>query len=178
MPQTAVTTNLVAGFAGMIADNTLLKDVNSYLNAEASAQFPFGIVVMQGTNDNDALLLTAGNVAKILGVVVYNAAYQKNVEVGTVADAGGRLGINPGVPIGVLRRGRIWVTVEEAVTPASAVRVRCTVAGNGTGTFRTTSAGAGLSMVMVGARYLDTAAISGITRLEFDILSRNQFTAD
>jgi hypothetical protein len=58
------------------------------------------------------------------------------------------------------------------------VRVRCTNAGNGAGTFRTSSAGAGLSMLLVGARYLDTAAIGGFSRVEFDILNRNQFTAD
>ena len=35
-----------------------------------------------------------------------------------------------------------------------------------------------VSMLLVGARYLDTAAIGGFARVEFDILLRNTFTAD
>lgn len=176
--QTAVITSMVAGFPGVVADDSFLKDVLSYVNAEAALQMPFGTVVMQGTNDNDALTLTAGNVAKILGIVAYSAAYQKNNELGTVVDANGRLGLVPGTNTGVLKRGRMWVKVEEAVTPASTVRVRCTNAGLGTGTFRTTSAGGGLSMVLTGAKYLDSVGINGLTRVEFDCILRSTFTAD
>ncbi len=166
------------GFPGMIADTTFLKDVATYVSGEASNQLPWGVMLMQGATDTAALLLTAGNVGKLIGIATYSAATQINTEMGSVADVGGRIGILPGVQLGVSRRGRLWVQVEEAVTPASPVRVRCTVAGNGTGSFRTTSAGAGLSYNLVGCRYLDTAVANGICRVEFDMLLRNQFTAD
>lgn len=178
MGQTTVVTSMVAGFPGVIADNSMLKDEISYLNAEASLQMPFGTVVMQGTNDNDALLLTAGNVLKIIGPIIYSAAYQKNNELATVADANARLGLVPGTLLGIGKRGRMWVKTEEAVTPASVVRVRCTNAGLGQGTFRTTSAGGGLSMLLVGWKYLDSVGANGLTRIDFDMSFRSQFTAD
>lgn len=179
--QTSVLTTPVIAFAGIVADDSYVKDIASYVNAEASLQMPFGTVVMQGTNDTDCLTLTATNVAKIIGIVAYSAAYQRNTQLAVTADANGRLGLVSGTIVQVLKRGRIWVKVEEAVTPASAVRVRCTTAGGGSygsGAFRTSSAGAGLSMALVGCRYLDTAGIGGFARVEFDSLLRNQFTAD
>jgi len=176
--QTAVITTMVSSFPGVIAGDSTVKDIMSYVNAEPSLQMPFGTVVMQGVNDNDALTLTPTNVAKILGIVAYSAAYQKNIELGTVVDASGRLGLQPGTNTGVLKRGRMWVRVEEAVNPASLVRVRCTTAGLGSGAFRTTSAGAGLSMVLTGAKYLDSVGINGLARVEFDCILRSTFTAD
>lgn len=178
MPQTSVLTNALPAFAGMLGDSGRDMNLATALNSEAALQLPFGTMVMQGTTDQGALCLTAGNVAKIIGAVVYSGAYQKGVELGVVADANSRIGIMPTVPFNVLKRGRIWVQVEEAVTPASAVRVRCTAAGTGSGTFRTTSAGAGLSMLLANARYLDTAGISGFSRVEFDVLLRGSYTAD
>jgi hypothetical protein len=178
MPQTSVLSQPVAAIAGQIADDGHDIVKASYTSQEASLQIQFGTIVMQGTADYGCNILTAGNVAKIIGAVVYSVAYQKGNELGAVVDANGKLGLLPGITMNLMKRGRMWVLCEEAVTPSSAVRVRCTNAGNGAGTFRTSSAGAGLSMLLVGARYLDTAAIGGFSRVEFDILNRNQFTAD
>lgn len=178
MPQTSVLAAPVPAIAGQLADDGRDMNLASYFSQEASLQMQFGTMVMQGAADYGDNILTAGNVAKMLGVVVYSVAYQKGNELGAVADANGKLGILPTVTHNVLKRGRIWVLCEEAVTPASVVRVRCTNAGNGAGTFRTTSAGAGASMLLVGARYLDTAAAAGFSRVEFDILARNTYTAD
>ena len=178
MPQTVVNTLPNVAIAGQLADTGRDTNLASYFSQEASLQMQFGAMMMQGADDFGDNILTAGNVAKMVGVVVYSGAYQKGNELGAVADSNGKLGILPTVTHNVLKRGRIWVLCEEAVTPASVVRVRCTNAGNGAGTFRTTSAGGGLSMLLVGARYLDTAAIAGFSRVEFDILARNTFTAD
>lgn len=178
MPQTSMLSSSVAAIAGQLADTGRDMNIASYFSQESSLQAQFGTMVMQGAADYGFNILTAGNVAKMVGVVVYDASYQKGNELGAVADANGKLGILPTITTNLLKRGRIWVLCEEAVTPASVVRVRCTNAGNGAGTFRTTSAGAGASMLMVGARYLDTAAIGGFARVELDILARNTFTAD
>ena len=178
MPQTSVITSSIAAIAGQLADTGRDMNLGSYFSQEASLQMQFGTMAMQGAADLGDNILTAGNVAKMIGVIVYSTSYQKGNELGAVADANGKLGLLPTVTHNVVKRGRIWVLCEEAVTPASAVRVRCTNAGNGAGTFRTTSAGAGLSMLMVGARYLDTALVGGFSRVEFDILLRNTYTAD
>lgn len=178
MPGQSTVALFTPGFPGMIADATFLKDVASYVSSETTNQIPWGVMLMQGTTDAGALLPTVGNVNRLIGICTYSAATQVNTEMGSVADVAGRIGILPGIQFGVSRRGRLWVQVEEAVTTASPVRIRNTVAGNGTGTFRTTSAGVGLSMLLVGCRYLDTAVANGICRVEFDMLLRNQFTAD
>lgn len=178
MPQTSVLTAPVAAISGQLADTGRDMNLASYFSQEAALQMQFGTIVMQGAADYGCNVLTAGNVAKILGAVVYDASYQKGNELGSVVDANGKLGILPTITMNLLKRGRMWVLVEEAVTPSSAVRVRCTNAGNGAGTFRTTSAGGGLSMLLVGARYLDTAGINGFARVEFDVLFRNAYTAD
>jgi hypothetical protein len=178
MPQTSVLAAPAAAIAGQLADTGRDMNLASYFSQEASLQMQFGSMVMQGAADYGANILTAGNVAKMLGVVVYDASYQKGNELGAVADANGKLGILPNVTFNVLKRGRIWVLCEEAVTPADVVRVRCTNAGNGAGTFRKTSAGAGLSMLLVGARWLDSAGVGGFARVEFDVLARNTYTAD
>jgi hypothetical protein len=162
----------------MLGDSGRDMNIDTYVSQEASLQMQFGTMVMQGALDAGDNILTAGNVANMVGVVLYSAAYQQGQEVGTVADANGKFGILPSTFHNLLKRGRVWVLCEEAVTPASVVRVRCTNAGNGAGTFRTTSAGAGLSMLLVGARYLDTAGVGGFSRVEFDILQRKTYTAD
>jgi hypothetical protein len=178
MPQTSVSTNALASFPGVLGDNGLDHVKASAFSQEASLQMQFGTMVMQGASDYGANILTAGNVLNIIGCVVYSASFQRGQELGVIADANGKLGLLPNTQFNVLKRGRIWVLCEEAVTPASVVRVRCTNAGNGAGTFRTTSAGAGLSMLLVGARYLDTAGIGGLSRVEFDVLQRRTWTAD
>ena len=178
MPQTSVITSSIAAIAGQLADVGRDYNLASYFSQETTLQLQFGTMVMQGAADYGDNVVTAGNVAKLLGVVVYSAAYQKGNELGASPDANGKLGILPMIAHNVLKRGRIWVLCEEAVSPVSPVRVRCTNAGNGAGTFRTTSAGAGLSMLLGGARYLDTALIGGVSRVEFDVLLRTTYTAD
>ena len=178
MAQTSVSTNLVAAIAGALADDGRDMNLATYVSQETTLQIPFGVAVMQGSLDYGDNLLTAGNVLNIVGVVAYSSAYQVGKEIGSVADSRSKLGILSNVLHNVVKRGRVWVTVEEAVTPASAVRVRCTTAGTGAGSFRTSSAGSGLSMLLVGARYLDTAAINGFARVEFDVLQRSSWTAD
>ena len=178
MGQTTVLTSLVPAVEGLIADDGRDMNFASYVNQEASNTLPFGRMVMQGAQDLGDNLLTAGNVLKIVGLVTYSSAFQVGNELASVADANGKFGLMPGTMHNLMKRGRAWVLCEEAVTPASTVRVRCTAAGNGQGSFRTTSAGGGLSMVLTGARYLDTAAIGGYSRVELDVLGRNTWTAD
>lgn len=165
MPFTSVATSMTKAWAGLHADNGA-KDVRSFVSAEASAEIPFGVMVAQGTADDQAILF-ASNANKMIGIVAHSHAYQQPLELGAT-------GLKPGVQIGVVEKGRYWVKVEEAVTPASPVRIRCTAAGAGAGSFRTTSAGAGLSInISSFARYLSTAALNGFAIVEIDMLMRS-----
>lgn len=168
-PQTSVSLRPLRGFAGMLSDTTMLKDVRSYVNAEVSAELPFGIMVKQGATDDACLLPTA--ITGLLGIVVHSHAYEKDVELGDT-------GLKPTITVGVLGVGRVWVTVDEAVAPGNAVRVRITAAGGGQGTFRKT-AGAGLTVdISAWARWRTSTTGAGIAELELDATSAAASVAD
>lgn len=141
--QTSVSTDYTAGTAGMMVDlhTALDGDIGSYTSEESSAAIPFGIVVKQGAGDYGALKMTATS-SDMLGVTVYGHMYATGV-VGASAALGdvdaanfpGDVGLLPDITFGVCRRGRIWVRVEDAVSPGDAVRVRGVGGGtNGYGT--------------------------------------------
>lgn len=112
--QTVITSTLTAGFAGMLhgTDNR----VASACSEEASAETPFGVAVARGTAD-DGVLLPALSTSKIRGVVVHDHAHAYTQELGST-------GLKPKTQFGVLRRGSILVTVEEAVVPGDRGYVR------------------------------------------------------
>jgi len=136
MPQTSVADNMTVGIVGALADANLAS-VDSRVNEEASAEMPFGIMVVRGTDKaTDALLLhtsAAASDSLLAGVVVYSAAYAKPEELGDD-------GVKPNMTVGLLQKGRIYVLPEEAVAPGDAVRVRAVVSGSEqAGAFRTTA---------------------------------------
>lgn len=168
--QTTANVAQTGQFAGMLADLDN-AEIRTYVNEEASAEIPFGVMVGQGTLDSDALLLAAQADIQI-GVLVHDHAYDKPNELGDT-------GLKPNVTMGILTKGTIWVEVEEAVTPASSVRVRAVVTGNEVaGAFRDTADASDTIDISKFARYLDTAAINGLTRLYIDMTGRNDRTND
>lgn len=173
MPQTTVTTTFAAAFPGMLGDGSLVKDAMSFLNGEASAEIPFGYAVVQGSADNEAVLPAAGTDGlKLLGVVLHSHYYQKDNELGTS-------GIKPDVAMAVLGKGRVWVKIDENVTPASAVRVRHTAAGDGKGSFRASASAGATFDCSKFARWIGThLAATGYGLLEIDVTGRAVATAD
>lgn len=162
--QTAVAATMTRAFAGMLSDSSRIKDVRSYVNAEASANMIPGRMVKQGATDDACLLPTAATV--LLGVVVHSHAYARDIETDDLTG-----GIKPKMTVGVLNKGRIWVEVDEAVAPGNAVRVRITSAGGGQGTFRKT-AGAGLTVNLSAfATWRTSTTGAGIAELEIDMTS-------
>lgn len=163
-PQTSVLTQYPVGIAGQLVDlNSLaVGDTVSAVNAEASAEIPFGVMVKPGTGDDDAKLLTANsNILK--GVVVFGHLYDYPVERGDI-------GIKPGIQIGLLRKAKIWVKVEDAVTPASEVHVRA-VAGVGeqAGAFRGSADTTDCIEITPFARFLTTAGAGELAVLSIDL---------
>jgi hypothetical protein len=80
-------------------------------------------------------------------------------------------GVPPKYAVSVLTKGRIYVVVEEAVTPASAVFVRFAAGVGGTqlGAFRASADTATASAAPAGWRYRSSAAIGGIAELELNL---------
>lgn len=162
--QTTVSTDPAVAFAGMQGDSGNNR-VRSYVNEEASAEMAFGVMLKQGTADNDALLL-AVQTDRMIGVLVHSHAYNKDNELGTT-------GVKPNVSIGVLTHGWVWVEVTEAVTPASAVKV-----DEAGGTFGDTATANETVDISPFARYLTSAGANEFALLELDMTGYVDRTLD
>jgi hypothetical protein len=120
--QSTYSQNITAAFAGMLADNGAY-DAIAMVNTEASASIAFGRAVMFGSA-TDALSaeLPVAETAVIAGILMHSHAYSQ-----TDLDA---TGVIVGATMNVLRKGRIWVTVEDAVVPGDRLWVRGVAGGD------------------------------------------------
>jgi hypothetical protein len=171
--QTTANVSQTAAFAGMVV-STEPHTIRSYVSEEASAELPFGIMLKQGTADGQALQIDdAGDVAEFIGVLAHSHKYAKPTQVGDT-------GVKPDQSLNVLTKGVIWVEVEEAVTPLSAVRVRMVATGDEVaGAFRDTADDTtDCADVSLFCRYLTSAAANGLAQLEIDMVGRNSAVAD
>ncbi len=172
-PQTSVSAPSVA-FAGMLGDTNMVKYVRSYVNEEASAEIPFGVMVKEGTDPSkQAKALATGDTAvKFLGVTVHANSYAKPEELGDD-------GMKPGVVMGVLVEGTIWVPVEEAVTPASSVLVRIIATGDEVaGAFRDSADASDCIDVSGFCRFLTSTTGAGFALLQVNMANRAEKAAD
>ncbi len=97
-------------FAGLVADSMSVVDVVSSWSEEATAQVAFGWGLVQGTATQGALI-PSGSGDKFKGVLAHSYAHAP----GTFGDLG-TTGIIAGGRLRILRRGRIYVVVDKAVT--------------------------------------------------------------
>jgi hypothetical protein len=157
MSQTAYTTYMPIGFAGMLADSGE-NDILSCRSEEAGLM-PFGVAVTRGVLDWSAIQMVDTNSVPI-GVTLHT--HQADPLIG--------IGIPNKGTLNLLKRGRVYVTVEEAVTPASPVFVRFASGAGGTqkGGFRA-SADSATAVAWTRARYLTTAAAAGLAVLEVNL---------
>ncbi len=161
-------------FAGMIADLSRGALIDTFIQGEASAEVPFGSFVVLSTGTTLPGTASAPNVPTGIlpaasgdnyghgGVVVHSHWYDKRLQLGED-------GVLPGNLISVMRRGRIWVNVEEAVTPADSVFVRYTASGaNVPGNFRT-DADTSKALQLYGCRFASITTGAGLAILEIDL---------
>jgi hypothetical protein len=117
--QTSVSTTPAVGAAGDIADLSTAGgagNVSRGTNAEASDELAFGLMVAKGTEDGE--VIRPATIASVpVGVAVRGHDFAQDAELGAT-------GVTPGHTLGVLRRGRVFVTTEDAVTRSSGVHVR------------------------------------------------------
>lgn len=164
MPQLSYPRTQPIGFAGQISSE-VPRTVQTGVSEESSAEIPYGVVVALGTNQDGVKLPTA-NTDILQGIAVHSHA-----DFTSFAEFGGAGGLLPKSPINVLRKGRCYVVVEDAVTPASKVYVRFGTDGglSQKGAFRGTTATHAVELF--GAQYTTSAGASGIAEVEVDFLT-------
>ena len=152
---------------------TVVGTANCTITAEVgnSAAIGFGLCVCQDPQDDDkarspiaATDITASGT--VLGITAHMQAIVQNL---TSTGSDGSDGYILGEAMSVLRKGRIYVQVEDAVTAGNDVYVRY-VAGTGEtlGAFRS-DADTSDAAVLPGAKYRTSAAASGITIIEINL---------
>lgn len=160
--QTGVTYTPAVAIEGQLADLNN-HDTRSYA---AGVDITNGRFVVMGATDGRCKLPTAtGQITggTALGISIYEPTRMVNWPSSVTVP------YPQGSTVPVLRRGPIWVKVEEAVAPGDPVFVRFAAGAGGTalGSFRK-SADTATAVQYPGAVYLDTAAANGLARVDLN----------
>lgn len=141
-----------------VGANLSAATITAHANGEP---MPAGIAVTRGTPDAGCRLMVDAN-SVVLGVTTFAHAMFQGLRLPVEGDAL----FPPNSEIGVLRDGEVWVRVEEAVTPASAVHVRHTPNGANQqrGAFRA-SVDSNTAVAWTAASYKSSAPAGGLARL-------------
>lgn len=98
--------------------------VEGRIQGEASAVVPFGYAVKRHASDATKAILPTAETDKILGLVCHSHEYMESTSYDSTATPPG---VKVGANLNILRRGKIWVLAEDAVTTAGDRGwVRCT----------------------------------------------------
>lgn len=156
--QTQVDTYMEKGLAGQLADIGP-TDIVTRINAH-SAAVPFAVFVTKGANEGEARLPSAS--AEVtglagLGVVLRSHTQPQNE------------GYAVGDPMAVIKKGRVWVPVENAVAAESAAFVRFAVnTTEQTGAFRS-DADTDKAVALPGAKFVSDAAAGALALLDLNL---------
>ena len=158
--QTSVGYNPAVAIEGQVADLNNV-DMRSYA---AGVDITNGRFVVMGAADGRCKLPTAtGQITggTALGIAVYDPMKMPNWPAGTTVP------YPQGTTVPVIRKGVVWVKVEEAVAPGDPVFIRFASGAGGTalGSFRK-SADTATAVQYPGAVYLDTAGANGFARVD------------
>lgn len=158
--QTTYNLEMDPAFEGMLA-GTGAKQTDSKL-LEGAATVRYGHAVIRGSADLDRGALPVTDAAQpLLGVTQHSHFNEVGADDQNLVD--------PGKMFNCLSEGRIYVQVEDAVTPASPVFCRVTAAAapmDSVGRF-SGAAGAG-RRATTGMRFISSAAAEGFAILEID----------
>lgn len=161
--QTTYGYDFPVAFAGQLADINDNEIVTGVL--EGAANIPFGVGLKKGTSD-DGYVLPAAAPDLIEGLAVHSHS-RDNLGFSSLTPA--TAGVKPTQNMNVLRRGSMYVLVEEAVVSHDVVFCRFAAGAGGTqlGAFRKTADTATAAQVK-GARFLSSAAAGGLAKVHFD----------
>ena len=156
MSQTEYTQEPEKAFQGLLADT---KEADILTRAfEGAGGSPFGVAFEPGSDPAVQVIPTAGTGFDLVGVGIHRT--NRN-NLGLTSD----LGISDKDTVGVLRKGRIWVPIEQAVTPhSSPVFIRHTVNGglDQLGAFRIDADTANADDFSAVADWLDSITLAGL----------------
>lgn len=176
MSQTAYSVDPALAFRGLLGDPNDDKFAIPLSNGAAAAQ-GFGIMVKRdAVNPEDQFDIIAAAGDTPLGILVHTQAQQDPA----LADP---LGVSLLEEASILRRGRIWVAVEEAVTTLNPVFYRHTAKGGNTeiGQFRSDADGVAEVSTLTPTVVIDTVYTVdvhiGEEDFHFEILSDGTATA-
>ncbi len=158
MSQLTYEDNQAVGFAGQLYDLGE-NDMVTGVSEEASAEMPFGIVVVRATTD-DGVKIPAAEADIPKGVVVHSHSYQVGVDLGDT-------GLKPKTEMSIMRRGRIWVTVQEAVIPGDRAYIRFAGTGQKGGWRKSEVVGETMDITLQ-AEFQTTAAADALAVVEVD----------
>jgi len=133
-----------------------------------AAAIPFGKFVCQDLVDDDkarlpVLTTDVSNALLALGITCHTQAVEQFYD----SDGGAGYALN--AEMSIVRRGSVWVTVEEAVTVQDSPFARFTVSGVTTlGSIRK-SADSGKAVAIPTARFLRGAALGGLALLDINL---------
>lgn len=156
MSQTTYTNQADSAFAGLLADPGRDNFIESKANEDA-ALAKFGLGYALGTDPEKQFAAFAG-AATFAGVLAHRHQSEARALFGA-GGSGGETGLKQGEIGDVVRRGRVWVETNEAVTAGEAAFVVNAVADFGkfrndatnaqavNGTFRTSTTAAGLAIL-------------------------------
>lgn len=162
MSQTSYDMDQPIGVAGLLADASgSPKKTATYINPDD--EIPFGRAVAKDSATDSACKLPDGAGVDIVGIAVRDSATEES-------DATAENAYATESAVAVLRRGRIYVVVEEAVTPDDAVFVRHTANGllTSLGIFRTDNDG-GNALEITSARYVTSAGLGELAIVDINL---------
>lgn len=160
--QTSYAFDLAVAFAGQLADLNDFESKSGLL--EGAANIPFGVGLKKGSADDGYVLPAAGG-DLIDGIAIHTHAVDT---IGLSGLSPSDAGLQPKQTFAVLRRGYIWVKVEEAVVRDDTAFCRyATGTGTQLGAWRK-SADTSTAAIVKGARYMTSAAAGGYAILFFD----------
>jgi len=144
-------------------------DIGASLTRAADVAMQGGLLVVLGASDGSCKLPTVAtditSVLKPLGITRSNVARDPNFPSGGTAGYTYQIGDS----VEVVSRGRVWVTVEEAVSAGDDVYVRFdTGTGSQKGAFRTSSDST-TAALLAGARYLTAASANGVALVDLNL---------
>ncbi len=166
--QTSMTNDPGVAYEGMVSENGPKPDIITKIMTTTLGESA-GRFVTQGTNDDECIAITT--IAQVtgygaLGFLIYDPSRSTSWPPSSVSNA-----YPLGTACAILRKGRIWLVAEEAVTPADDVYVRA-IAGTPTVIGRVGTSSDSSKCGLLGqsqARFMTTAGAGGLVLVELNL---------
>ena len=163
MSQTSYSIQAPVAFAGLLGDSGGDTHLRSRA-VEDAAGVPAGVMLVDGTDPETQALLPSSTGQALQGIVAHQQAREDLA-------LAGALMLSVGETASLVRKGRVWVVVEEAIAVGDAVFFRHTAGGGGSnlGAFRNDADTASADEITAGAAWVVGSAGAGVALLEINL---------